>query len=203
MKMDMLSTLSYTTFNDFYISIKKIRYGWMSFNVVADNKDISYDASYLCDPLNDLLDVAVLFAGGPKGKAASYYPKLNYIGNYFYVTHELEGDSVIWLFKYVGEELTLIIWNGFPVDMDALYDLAVADFDDQSLPFTEQDLTQKLVFAMKGSLLTFAKTLIDTFHNLECLQRWEDDDDEWGFAYSKNQLDFFLKWVYKNSALIN
>lgn len=202
--MNILSTLPYTTFDHFYISVEKIRHGWMDLNIGTGIEHISYSASYLGDPLNDLLEVAVLFAGGPKGNAVNYYPNPNYIGNYFYVTHDLEGDLVIWLFKYVDEELTLIIWNGFPTDMDALYDLAEVDFDDQSCQYHmlsgKPDLTNNLFFAAKGSLSTFAKTLINTFQNLAELQRWEDDGD-WGFAYPVTQFDFLKQWVAKNDAL--
>jgi hypothetical protein len=204
--MDILLSLPYTTFDDFYISVKKIKYGWMHFDIGKGKRYISYAASCVGDPLNDLLDVAVLFTGGAMGKTISYYPNPNYIGNYFYVTHDLEGDLAIWLFKYVDEQLTLVIWNGFPTDMDTLYDLAEADFDDQSFEFRmldeKPDLTKYLVFAVKGPLWAFARVLINTFQNLAGLKRCGDDND-WGFAYPADQFNFLQQWVAKNNAIIN
>jgi hypothetical protein len=200
--MDILSNLPYSTFDHFYVSVEKIEYDWMYLNVGTDERHISYTAGNICGPLNDLLDVAVSMAKGEKIDSPCYDTTPNSIGNYFYVTHDLEGDFIIWLFKYVNEELTLIIWNGFPTDMDTLYDLAEADFDDKSFQFRTfddaPDLTKELALAMKGSLQVFIQALIHTFERLKGLKRFKDDASDWGFSYALDSLEFLKDWIAKN-----
>jgi hypothetical protein len=205
--MDLLSSLTYTTFDNFYIHVDKIQYGWMYLSVGTDDRNFNYAASYLGDPLNELLHATISIVKEQKSNLHSN--AVTNIRDYVYVIHELEPDLVTWLFKYNNDELTLIIWKNIPTDVDTFDMLIEEDFNSQSVEITLLDkasvLTDELAFAIKGNFISFIKALINTFINLGSLKRHDGDsnDADWGFSYSIDNFNFLKEWLLKNDPSIN
>src|ERR1700748_1632933 len=174
--MNLLSDLAYTQFNDFCIHVEKIQYGWMDITVSSKDNYISYSASYISDPLNDLLGASVYFIK----KNAKYldYHSVNRFDEYLYIFHDLEPDLITWLFKVDENQLTLLIWTDMP---NNFHELIEGHFDKESIQVQiidePIDLFQNLSFAIKGPIITFIKVLVDTFEELNNLKKPEDDSE--------------------------
>lgn len=182
--MHLLLSLPFTKFDSFEIIVSRIFAGWMDIDVLNDGNRISYNASYLTDPLNDLLSAAVLFV--------SYK---NAPPMYFCATHELEPSKITWLFKWQGSEMILLIWEDIGAELQDLID---KDFDEESYKYNmdedRPDLTKGLLLAVKDSPLKFIQALVNVFPTLQHLKRDENRDD-WGFKYSKDKLAILENWL--------
>ena len=202
--MDILLNLPYTPLDDLYIGVERIKYGWMDLCIAVNGKSFTYGASYLSDPVDDLLTAAVSII--KKDRLAVSHYNLKEIGDFIYVTHELEPGLVTWLFRYTDNKLTLIIWEDMPTDFDELIEARFESQSDKVQKFDAiPDLTQELLFALNGSAVPFIKALINTFTSIDKLERFEDDSNghDWGFTYSIDNLNFLKEWLSKNDALIN
>jgi hypothetical protein len=200
--MDLLANLPYTSFDGFLINVDKIRNGWMNLSITANEKTFNYVASYICDPLNDLLTAAVAIIKKQEITSFIYNSTPNTAGDYLYVFHDLEGAEITWLFKYNQKDLTLIIWENCPVDFDTFITLLRENFNSQSFEILDEspDVTKELVFAIKGSTVTFIKAVVNMFTNLQSLKRYDDEnsDSDWGFKYSIEKFNILKEWLLHN-----
>lgn len=201
--MNLLSHLPYEPFNDFFINVESIRYGWMDLSIGANGKSLSYGASYTTEPLNDLLNVAVAIVSNKKIISSQDNWRPQPIGNCFIVYHDLEGTEVPWLFKYENDELTLFIWASEPVDYDTFANLAEWNFNREAIKYSNPDdipdLSVDLSFAFKGSAAAFVSALLNTIENLSLLPKdGQEDYDGWGFKYSIDNFALLKDWLNHN-----
>ena len=209
--MNLLSTLPYISFDDFFIRVKRIRYGWMELYIGFDDNNFNYSASYLSDPLADLLEVTVYSIIEKQSSISDrHYDRFCSINNYYFVVHDLEGDNVFWLFKYADEELTIIIWNE-TFDEDVFFELAQENFNSESMVVKMQDpvidINKGVLFAMKGAPIGFIKALNNTLGSLKELDRPNEHADDyyndWGFIYSSELYEKLNDWLQKNEIVVN
>lgn len=198
--MNLLSNLTYTPFNDFCIRVSRIQYGWMDLTVSSNNNSLSYSASYVSDPLNDLRAAAVYLI--KKDTKYLEHHSVNRFGEYLYIFHDLEPTLVTWLFKVDGSQLTLLIWADMPSNFHILVE---ENFNDESIEVKLIDepivLPQELSFAIKGPIITFIKALVDTFEELNNLKKPEDDSEYalWGYNYHLEHLNILKECINTNS----
>jgi hypothetical protein len=194
--MDILSKLKYKSFNDLNIQVDDIEAGWMDLTISTLYKNFKYSASYLTNPLNDLLSATVLLlTDKPFHIRGGLYIKDNAI-----VEHDLEGDRIVWLLNYTNTILTVLIWKNISTDL--LEDLCLYNFESEiyikstldDLP----DLTEDLIFALQDKPFQFAQTLKKTFENLDAKYPDEDYKGEWGFSYSESDFKILIKWITDN-----
>ncbi len=191
--MDILSDLPLESSEDFSIAVNNIESGWMDLVIATSEKRFQYSASYLTDPLNDLLEATVLLL--TKQSCHSRFGRL--FKHSAMVVHDLEGNMIVWLLHYSDDIFTVVIWKD--IDTGLIEDLCSYNLDKatyekktfEDLP----DLTNNLLFALKGSPESFAKTLTATFDNLGAKFPDEEDRDHWGFSYSKTKFQALKKWL--------
>lgn len=206
--MDILSTFQYNDFNDFNITIGEIRNGWMNITLTTKEKQLDYWASYICDPLNDLLEATVLLL--------TKSPKIIYGNTYFtkekiiaketrrneLVTHDTEGDYIEWLLRYSDNIFTVIIWKNIFTDL--LDTLCFYDFDSKKYEENEceemPNLIDNLEFAFKGEPIFFAQKLILILKELELKNTVDkyEHKTEWGYRYSEENFTKLTEWIKNN-----
>lgn len=194
--MDILSNLTYNSCKDFKIQVDDIEAGWMDITISTNDKNFNYSASYLTDPLNDLLDATVLLlTNQPFHIRGGWFLKDKAI-----VVHDLEGDIIVWLLNYSNNILTVLIWENMSTDL--LEDLCHYNLDSETYKKNEfeelPDLTKGLIFALQDTALQFARILKETFKNLDAKYPDEEYKGHWGFSYSETNFDILIKWLLDN-----
>jgi|APLak6261672720_1056091.scaffolds.fasta_scaffold09005_3 hypothetical protein len=194
--MDILSNLTYESCKDFVIQIDEIKAGWMDITISTKDKNFNYSASYLTDPLNDLLDATILLlTNQPFHIRGGWFLKDNAI-----VVHDLEGDIIVWLLNYSNNILTVLIWEN--INTDLLEDLCSYNFDIETYKKNEfedvPDLTKNLIFALKDTPHFFTQILKDTLKNLDAKYPDEEYKGQWGFSYSDTNFKALTKWLLDN-----
>jgi len=192
--MNSLLDLNFTTIRDFSITIGKIEAGWMEITLSNPNRTFTYEASYLTDPLNGLLDVMLAIMENPLS-----YTQNNVLSeNTRILVHDLETDFVVWLFNYTNETLRVAIWLN--IDFDLLDDFRYFEFNEQTYrEHTFEDppnLTENLLFALEGSHVSFLKTLKQVFENLDKTYVGKEFEGKWGYSYNKKQFHKLMNFLY-------
>jgi hypothetical protein len=179
--MNPQADLSSGPFKDFEVKVSKIQYGWMDITVFNDGNHYNYVASYTSDPLNDLLNAAV---------SLIHYEAISakYQKEYYYVTHDLEGDDLTWLFIPYESHWFFSIF----LDATVTGQLNNGDALDEINPIKEQ-----LILSTKDSLVPFVKAVVNIFP-LETLHKFDDRD--WGYKYSEENLKKLQDWLAINQA---
>jgi hypothetical protein len=156
----------------------------MQFFLNANEDHFIYSASYIGDPLNDLLHATALALD--KSKHDSYCC----------VFHDLEGQDITWLLKLLGDELSVIIWDGNVSDRDTLLTLSDNNFNSEAFGVLVldklPDFHQDLKFALKCKPEIFVRALINAVEGLYRLKKYDDRD--WGFRYSQEDYDKLIEW---------
>ncbi|OOQ57523.1 hypothetical protein BC343_11975 [Mucilaginibacter pedocola] len=156
----------------------------MDINVLNNGNHISYGASYLTDPLNDLLSAAVLFVSYQNA------PRMC-----FCATHELEPSTITWLLKWQGNEMVLLIWEDVETELQDLIDAGLdEEYYKHNIDKDLPDITKGLLLAVKDSPRKFIQALIKVFPTLQRLKR-DSEDADWGFTYSKDKLATLEDWL--------
>ena len=196
--MNPLSVLPLKPFDDFSIKLGKIQHGWMEITLETTEKSFEYVASYISDPLNDLLEATVhLLTNQPP--PPGYNQRLRK-DNAFFV-HDTEEIFIVWLLHYSNGIFTISIWDNIIVDViDQLcyYELdreMYNKYADDELP----DLTNDLIFAFTGSPIVFAQKLKDVFDYLDATYTKAKKRKEWGIRYSKENYNMLTQWLAENT----
>jgi hypothetical protein len=200
--MDLLSILSYGSLDGFFINVERVKYGWMDLCVGTNQKHINYTVGYVCNPLVDLLDAGIAIIKHEQADQLGDDYKYNYgcIGNYHYVDHDLEGNDVVWLFKVIGENLTLIIWNS-TLNFDDFITLLEADFDSEDVRIKmlskTPNITEDLALALRGSTITFIEAVKNALKNLPIADKDNEEGNfnNWGFDHSIDKLNLLTEWL--------
>lgn len=192
--MSVLSEITDVPINQFRIEIGEID-SWMEVTLRSDNKSFEYLVSYICDPLNDLLEAVVCLLHGKK-----YYRVPNYLINNAIIDHDLEGKRIVWLFSLTEDKMRVLIWDNF--DFDIVEDLYFYKFDKEAYEYNMMedlpDVTKDLIFAFEGSPKYFAQELIAMFDKIDERFKGTDEEGEWGISYSKSNYQKLSSWLEEN-----
>ena len=166
------------------IEIDKIQNGWMYIILKTNFSIKKYAASYLCNPIIDLIEKYLLLY---ENKTCENNP-LRANKKYAVIEHDLEGNNIVWLLHKKEDDLYIYIWEDFLEIDNWLW----AEFNDQSFINNFENvpqLTENLLFSMKGKMIDFAKTLLPTLDWLKKKRIELDLVDEWGYDFSESDYE--------------
>jgi len=202
--MKIFSHFKFTDIEDFEIEIGEIIAGWMDITIGTNNENFKYSASYIGDPLNELLYATdLLLINKPHIIRCEFFIKDTAI-----VTHHLEPETINWLINYNDNILTILIWKN--INTDLLEDLGSCNFDKDLYKkqygeeytdsvdyydYGETNLEKTLLFALKGEPTKFVKTLVDICKNLDILYEDEKYKNCWGFSYDTDCFNSLVNWL--------
>lgn len=196
--MNILPHLHFQPLEELSIRVKRIYAGWMDITLSNKEKSFEYSASYLTDPLEEILYCTILLLNKkPVHVRGNWYLKDSAV-----IYHDLEGRVVVWLLHHSNDVFSLMIWDN--IDPDALESLANGNFDmisynrervyNEDLP----DLSTDLLFAFCGSPIHFAKTLKETLENVTKTFIVGEDESDWGIRYSIEDFNALNNWITEN-----
>lgn len=179
--MDLLEKIQCQPY-DLKIEIDEIEYGWMNITLISHYAFKKYAASYLCDPINDLLEK---FSSLCEGKSYKVNP-FHSIINFAVIEHDLEGQNIIWLLRIDEENLYVYIWeNIYEID-----DWLFSGFSEKYYIENQEEvpnLAKNLIFSLKGKMPDFAKTLIQTLDWLKIKGTELKLTNQWGYKFSESE----------------
>jgi len=187
--MDLLDNIQYQNFN-LYIEIGEIDYGWMDITLVSHYAYKKYCASYLCDPINDLVQKFALLIDNKPFQINPFESRMNIA----IVEHDCEEGNIVWLLRKSNDDLYIYIWeNEYELDEWLLADFSTGYFldNDELLP----NITKNLIFSLRGTMKDFAGTVIKTVEYLKNQARQLDPKDDWGYKISDSDYHEVLKLV--------
>jgi len=177
--MDLLEKIQCLPY-DLKIEIDEISNGWIELTLVSNYAFKKYAASYLCDPINDLLVKYTLL----NERIPHEINPFRKIIDFAVIEHYLEGANIIWLLRRKEEDLYIYIWeNVYELD-----DWLFAEFSEQYYidNFEEiPNLAKNLIFSLKGKMIDFAKTLIPTLDWLKEKGTELELTQDWGYKFSE------------------
>ena len=201
--MDLLlniPTTKISSCNDFDIVVKEIEYGWMALSLGIVNQKYLYEVSYICDPLNDLLESTVLLLTGQ--------PMKNYIYRHWVnLTHcqfDLESEGNLhWVLRKLDNKWYIYLWHNNVYEKE-LFNLYYSDFDsDKYKKYLAYDfegfpnLEEGLVFAIEIDPIIWAQILVATFEQLHLKYNSTEYEGMWGVDYNKDNLQILKSSLNK------
>lgn len=166
---------------DLKIEIDEIEYAWMNITLVSHFAIKKYSASYLCDPINDLLEKYTLLAENKPYEINPFHSILNYA----VIEHNLEGMNIIWLLRKKEDDLYIYIWE----DVYEMEDWLFVEFSQQYFIDNLEEipnLAKNLIFSIKGKMIDFAKTLMPTLELLKKNGVELDLTKTWGYKFNES-----------------
>ena len=196
--MNILPHLPFKPVEQFTFQVTRIYAGWMEIILSDNEKSFKYSASYLTDPLEDILFCTVLLLNKqPVHVRANWFLKEGAV-----IMHDLEGDIVVWLLHHSNDVFSVLTW--FNIDPFVLESLCDDNFDmvayNRKRVYLEDlpDLSTNLLFAFCGSPIHFAQTLKATLNHVTKTFIVEEDESDWGIRYSIEDYNALCNWIAEN-----
>jgi hypothetical protein len=195
--MDLLlniPTTKVTGSNDFDIVVENIQNGWMQLQMGISLQKHHFRVSYLCEPLNDLLESTVQLLVQPIES------------NCTHCKFELESQGILqWLLRKVDTKLYVYLWHNNMYE-DDLMNLYHSDFDSEKhQEFMGLDFEgfpkfeEGLIFAIVCNLKEWAQIVITAFEQLNKKYDPQTNEGEWGVVYNKDNFEKLINFIIHNS----
>lgn len=177
-----------TSAADFELVVTAIQSGWMTLQLGTTTQKNEFRISYLCDPLNDLLESSVALLSGQPVTTSDYKNWVNCVECRF----ELESEGILtWVLRKIENKLYIYLWHN-TIDYDDVINLYHSDFD--STKYKENlgyDFTafpkvnEGVVFAIACEPKVWAQILVTTLEQLQKKFNPKDYQEEWGVTFNQ------------------